>query len=436
MSLNQASSTTSQTTPYTVGLLAHQCKATKEDSTLPVSNVSNLTSVDMKAPLNHFPSNLKQDFRISDEHIVQVSKAFGNSLKSYVKSNPEKHIAYLNYYCELEKIKGQFTIHNDSIKEIRLSRSIENLADTYNTLLKGHSRCGSMFKSLIKPIKDKNNILYKYLKYSNGKVKPAKVLPSQSHEERAYTTFISKAQNTRVIPSPNKVEDNLRRLEFTDEERTKLTEQLNQILSDYLFKGQDTVQHQQRLQVKLNFTDGKANKYLTIKDGSLSLTSLRDRQDLKCFLDSLLSNQWGFESKLCLFSSTLVKKVREAIKTESGVLHQYLKWENDNKLSTVEPSAEELQKYEEVDKQNHQIYEKKERVEISEKIKLLQEQQRILLSRTKLSRWLQTNAKKNWSEINFESVPVTNLEYVDILGCESIFGGWDQTIISSLDKVQ
>ena len=421
MSLNRISSSTSSQAISQQTISSKQLeKSTKSGLSLLISNISNLVSTDIKAPLHHIPIGLKQDLRICDEDIKQVSMAFANSLNNYISSNPEKHIAYLNGYSKQYEFEGRLTINNHSIQQVTLPRSVEKLADLYNILLEGHSRYGSMFQSLIKPIKDNNNILSHYLRYSSGKVKPAKALPTQVINESSGTSTKPMLQKIKIAPSKSATDSKYPELRFTDKERERVRDDLTKILSTYLFTGKNADLHNKKLYAQLNLGDSEINQFLTIKDSQISLNAPKDRQELKSFLEQLLSNHRGFGPKLTIFSDTFVKRVKEAIKDTSGVLHKYLKWENGNQLSIVAPSNEELQIHAQKEQESRSVIEQQQKVDLSKEITVLKEQQQPLLERTKLSRYLLKHGSKNWPNLEFNAAKVTTLKHVEIIGNESL----------------
>lgn len=379
----------------------------------------------MSEPLSQNPVGLQSAPRIHDEDLTPLAKAFSSALQQYVDNKPEKHGEFLRGYCEMEEIKGRITIDDqEKVRVIRLPRSPQKLAEMFNLMLEGHSRFGSMYKALTRPLESKDNILGSYLRLSHGKVKAAKTLPAEAVTKAEQTTK-AKPQETKAEAAPKNApapaaEPPKTEIKFTSSERNMISDGINQILSDYLLTGMKAASHQEKLKTQLESGDPMLSRFLNVANGEMKLSCPKDRQELKGFLEALLKGHRGFDTRFSAGSSSLVNLVKKAVQSETGALRHYLKWDSSNRLTTRAPSDEAIKAAEKAEQQKLLILENREKAALTKEIKLSRDQQPALMARVKLARHLQVHARTNWPELEFRSVPITRMTSAPLHGDESL----------------
>ena len=232
-------------------------KLEKSKSELPVTAHSTQS---MSEPLSQNPVGLQSAPHIYDEDVAPLAKAFSSILQQYVDNKPGKHGGFLRGYCEMEEIKGRITIDDqEKVRVIRLPRSPQKLAEMFNLMLKGHSRFGSMYKALTRPLENKENILSSYLRLSHDKVKAAKTLPTEAVTKAEQTNKVKLQEiNTEAVPknAQTHVTESLKPdIEFTSRERNMILDDIKQIMSDYLFTGKKAASHQEKIKTLLEGGD-------------------------------------------------------------------------------------------------------------------------------------------------------------------------------------
>ncbi|WP_256114082.1 hypothetical protein [Vibrio campbellii] len=397
-------------------------KLEKSKSELPVTAHSTQS---MSEPLSQNPVGLQSAPRIYDEDVAPLAKAFSSILQQYVDNKPGKHGGFLRGYCEMEEIKGRITIDDqEKVRVIRLPRSPQKLAEMFNLMLKGHSRFGSMYEALTRPLENKENILSSYLRLSHDKVKAAKTLPTEAVTKAEQTNKVKLQEiNTEAVPknAQTHVTESLKPdIEFTSRERNMILDDIKQIMSDYLFTGKKAASHQEKIKTLLEGGDPMLSRFLNVVNGEMELRCPKDRQELKGFFDALLEDQRGFGARFSAGSSSLVNLVKKTVQSETGTLGQYLKWDSSNRLATREPSDETIKAAEKAERQKLLILENREKAALTKEIKLCRDKQPALLARVRLARHLQVHARTNWPELEFRSIPVTRMTRAPLHGGESL----------------
>lgn len=379
----------------------------------------------MSEPLIQNPASLQSAPRIHYEDFAPLAEAFSSALQQYVDNKPEKHSGFLRGYCEMEEFKRLITIDDqEKVSVIRLPSSPQKLAEMFNLMLKGHSRFGSMYKALTRPLESKDNILSSYLRLSHGKVKAAKTLPAEAVTKAEQTTK-AKPQETKAEAAPKNApspaaEPPKTEIKFTSSECNVISDSINQILSDYLLTSKKAASHQEKLKTQLESGDPMLSRFLNVENGEMKLSCPKDRQELKGFLEALLKDHRGFDTSFSAGSSSLVNLVKKALKSETGALRHYLKWDSSNRLTTLAPSDEAIKAAEKAEQQKLLILENREKAALTKEIKLSRDKQTALMAMVKLARHLQVHARTNWPEIAFSSVPITRMTNAPLHGNESL----------------